>query len=375
MLKKLSLAVVAAGMLSMLAGAADARVFRYASYLPPKHNLNSEAMSALDELSKASKGAMDWKLFPAGQLFKARAAIDGIGKGTADASFVIVHYFRKQLPHAFTLAVEMSAMGGMPLTNNVVGGDIMLFGCPECAKDYRKNNTIWLSGLTATPQIILCQKEARKVSDLKGLKVRTSGASGRLAKALGATPVGMTSGELLIGLERGQIDCVLGSAAWLISHRLIDKVKYVIDYPMIATRGLGCMVMNLDVWKKLTPDLRKATFQHAAKCSARVTFDAYVRVAKKARVEAEKKGVVWTDGTAELEPFMKKYRVKEADIIVKRAKKRGFADAGKLIDDFYKGYAKWDKVIQAAGGESMSTADYERLLWDNVYSKVDPEKL
>lgn len=145
-----------------------------------------------------------------------------MGKHLADGRVLILSYFSSALPTAFTL-IDLAVFGKNPRATLAASTEEFMLSCPQCQADYKRRNTIWLAGLGATHPKLLCAKPVTKLSDLKGLKIRTSGGLGRLAEAMGAVPVGMGSTAIYAGLLRGQLDCTIGTAGWLMSHRLMRK--------------------------------------------------------------------------------------------------------------------------------------------------------
>ena len=78
---------------------AKAADFVYGTYLPPKHSAVRTLPTVFAKLKKESKGSLSWKVVSGGQLFGAKASLDGAGKGMADASVLILPYFASALRH------------------------------------------------------------------------------------------------------------------------------------------------------------------------------------------------------------------------------------------------------------------------------------
>jgi TRAP-type C4-dicarboxylate transport system substrate-binding protein len=350
---------------------AKAADFVYGTYLPPKHSAVRTLPTVFAKLKKESKGSLSWKVVSGGQLFGAKASLDGAGKGMADASVLILPYFASALPNAYTLN-DLAAFGLNKSAVTAAAAENMLITCKECQNDYKKRNTIWLAGLSGSHQKLLCAKPVTKMSHIKGLKLRTAGATGRLAKALGGVPVGMTSAAIYMGLQRGQLDCVVGMAGWMVSHRLIEKVTHVYDYPLSLARGLASLIMNLDKWKALSTADKRLMLKYATQLTAAVHITGYHTDEARAFKAAKKKGVVWTKGGKDMDAFMKAYRGKERAVATKRAKKRGVKNPAAIIDAHLKAMAKWEKII---GPETPDAKTYADLLWKHLYSKLDPEKI
>jgi TRAP-type transport system periplasmic protein len=211
------------------------------------------------------------------------------------------------LPTAFTL-IDLAVFGEIPLATLAASTEEFMLSCPQCQADYKRRNTIWLAGLGATHPKLLCAEPVTKLSDLKGLKIRTSGGLGRLAKAMGAVPVGMGSTAIYAGLLRGQLDCTIGTAGWLMSHRLMRT--------------------------------------YTAQLAAVVHINGYAADAKRAKKESKKKNVLWVKPNQEFTDFMTNFRSGERAIAIKRAKKRGGKNPAKLVASHIANVAKWKERLE-----------------------------
>jgi len=116
------------------------------------------------------------------------------------------------------------------------------------------------------------------VIDLKGVKVRTTGAYRPLIEALGATPVQITNaGEVYTALERG----LVGGFGWptvgLASQKLGHLVKYRIDPPFYHLANV--LLVNLDKWNSMPAPARALVSTVAAEYET-ASIDNMLRAAK-----------------------------------------------------------------------------------------------
>jgi TRAP-type C4-dicarboxylate transport system substrate-binding protein len=350
-------------------GPAVAAEYIYASYVPPKHALNA---LGLKPMFKELKGTVDWKLLTGGQLFGARSTLKSVGGRIADAGFVIPPYTQRELKHAFTLN-DMMFAGQNPLAVNAAVLETMFFDCPECQADYKKSNTIFIAGYATMDFALMCNKKLVSVADAKGKKMRTTGAYGRWAKAIGGVPVSMTSGDMIEAIERGQIDCIVGPIAWVKRYPILDSVKYVLDYPFGTFPLVGLLVMNLDAWKAHSPAQKAAVLKASPGAIARVMIDGYMADADKARAAVRaKKGASLVKGGKDFDSVLRQHRKKDMAVVIARAKKRGVKNPRKIVDAYLGNLAKWEKIMS---GTNRDSASYSKLLWEKIYVRIDPSKL
>jgi TRAP-type C4-dicarboxylate transport system substrate-binding protein len=366
------------------ATAAGAEEYTYGLYLPPKHNVATYGLKPLFE-ELGSK--VPWKLVSGGQLFSAKGTLRSIGNRTAEAGLIVPSYQQGPLKHAFITA-DLMMMGADRLAMNAAAVVTYFSDCPECLGDYKRAGTIYLAGYSTGGYSLLCNKRVTSLADVKGKKLRTTGALGRWAKALGGTPVSMTSGEMVEAMQRGNIDCIVGPLAWLKAYPLQDSVKYIYYYNMGSYNGLGLVVMNRKAWDDYSADQKRSLWRALPATTARTVIAGYIGDDLRSRALANKKGIVITKAGNDIAAIWAKHKAKEVGVVINRAKKRGAKKPEKIVNAFINNVKKWEKIIAgtnlngmiaAAGpgkGELDAATDaYAKLLWEHIYSKIDPTKL
>ena len=110
--------------------------------------------------------------------------------------------------------------------------------------------------MNSDPRMIwLSKKKVTRLSDFKGLKIRgISPVHIDVAKALGATAVGIAPADVYMALERGTVDGIMNPTEGIFAMKLKDSIKYVLWEPV--TSDMTAVVMNLDVWNKLPAEVR-----------------------------------------------------------------------------------------------------------------------
>tara|TARA_R110000868_G_scaffold150567_8_gene373945 strand:- start:7867 stop:9033 length:1167 start_codon:yes stop_codon:yes gene_type:complete len=376
-----------AGLLTAGAGAAMAqKMYTYGQWLPPKHNVNLHGIGPmLEELTKAG---MPWKLVAGGQLFSAKATLKSVGNGTAEAGLVVPSYARTSLKHAFVIA-DMLMLGENELIMNGAAIETYFKDCPDCLADYGRNKTIFLAGYGVGGYSLLCREpNIKTVADLKGLKLRTTGALGRWARALGGTPVSMTMSDVPEAVKRGQIDCILGPMAWLKSYPISDSIKSVLNYQFGSYSGLGLVVMNRAAWDAYSPDQKRAMWKALPGAIARTVVKGYIGDDIAAKKMAAEAGIQVFPPDAEIRKVWEDHKKNEMATAIGNAKKLRAKNPERIAGDFQKRIDRWTKIIADAGLSGVlaaagpnpakldeATAIYEKLMYDHIYSKIDPTKL
>ena len=115
--------------------------------------------------------------------------------------------------------------------------------------------TLWPFG----PQVFYCNKPIKTLDDVKGLKVRSFTPSmAALIQSLGATPVTMQFSEVYPALQRGVADCGVTSPTSGNAGKWPEVTSHFL--PLSVSGSVQGHFMNLDYWKKLSPEAQaKAT--------------------------------------------------------------------------------------------------------------------
>ncbi|MEO7940172.1 MAG: TRAP transporter substrate-binding protein [Burkholderiaceae bacterium] len=126
-----------------------------------------------------------------------------------------------------------------------------------------KNNQKALYVAPWPNQFFFVKKPITSVDDLKGIKMRSlDKLTTDWINRLGMTPVQMTNLEVLQALGSGMLDGVATSAGTAVAQKYWDFMKY--GYQTNHIWASNVMSINLDSWKKLTPD-QQATIERIAK--------------------------------------------------------------------------------------------------------------
>ncbi|MBW2102481.1 MAG: C4-dicarboxylate TRAP transporter substrate-binding protein [Deltaproteobacteria bacterium] len=232
-------------------------LLRYAAMSSPKGVRSAAVKWWASEIEKRSRGAVKFKFFWSKALLKPKAALEGIGMGTADVGAGWGVYHPGKTP--------LWTVGDVPFSHSdpYVGLQVFreLFKTYEpMIKELEKYNVKLLAPFVTGLSQIGTRKEVKPIivpDDAKGMKIRFAGGMwAKFWKACGAVPVKMTYGEVYEGLMRGTID---GSQCYVFTqeaYKLEDVIKNFtfINAGEISSYGI---VINLDLWKSLSPNLKK----------------------------------------------------------------------------------------------------------------------
>lgn len=111
----------------------------------------------------------------------------------------------------------------------------------------------WSQGAT----FMLTKKPINSLEDLKGLKLRSPGAYGKMMKNLGASPVTMAFAEVYTSLATGVIDGIAGNPLVDIRDgKWYEVAKYLYPVTLSGTQAAP-IIVNMKAWNKLPDDLKE----------------------------------------------------------------------------------------------------------------------
>jgi TRAP-type C4-dicarboxylate transport system substrate-binding protein len=124
-------------------------------------------------------------------------------------------------------------------------------------------------------QVLFCRAEIKSLADLKGRKVRTSGASqADFISYFGGSGVNMAFGEVQQSLQNGVIDCAITGTLGGYKAKWYDGAKYL--YALPINWGSGMAAFNLNSWRKLDAATQKTITSEYARLEKAI-FDQNVR--------------------------------------------------------------------------------------------------
>lgn len=267
-------AAALAGALAGLPAIASAQeiTLRFADQFPVTHTgYRMVAAPFIEKIEAQSEGRIKIQHFPAQQLAKAAGLMDAAKNRVSDISFIVNTYTADRLP-----LMTVTDLPGL-FSDATAGG----VGVNALLKNEAVLNEFLAEGVRplfgmAIPQsqLVLAKSiELNSLEDLKGLKIRASGATTELAvQALGMVPVRMPPSDIYLALERGTIDGAVFNVPAVFSYKLDEVLEAT-----TVNAGLGqssmTMVINEALWQSLSAENRAVLESVAAEMGASLSAD------------------------------------------------------------------------------------------------------
>lgn len=202
-------------------------------------------------LKLMSDGAIDIKVFAAGELVPALEAFDAVSSGAADCYNGAEYYWQgKSKAFNFFTAVPFG------MTADEFNGWIYHGGGQELWDELSAQFQIkaLASANTGVQLSGWYRKEINSLEDFKGLKIRMPGLGGEVMRRLGAEASTLAGGDIFTSLESGRIDATEWVGPWNdLAFGFYQVAKYYY-YPGFHEPGSSLATgFNLDVWNDFTP--------------------------------------------------------------------------------------------------------------------------
>lgn len=222
----------------------------YSIFFPPTHGQCKAGMDWAKEIEKRTNGAVKINVYPGGTLTKADECYDGVVKGISDLGMSCFAYTRGRFPIMEAVDLPMGYPDGTTATKTA-------HNFYKIMKPKELNDVKVLYIHAHGPGILHTKKAVRKLDDIKGLKIRSTGLSSKVVKALGGVPVAMPQGETYEALQKGVVDGTFTPIETLKGWRQAEVVKYTTECKGIGYTTAMFVVINKDKWDSLPENIQK----------------------------------------------------------------------------------------------------------------------
>ncbi len=220
---------------------------KYANFPPAKTFPCVQMFRWAKEVEKRTNGKVKIETYPGGTLLKAKQIFDGVLQGVADIGCLCLPY----QPGRFPLLEGVDQPVGFP---NTTVASLTLWDLYVKYKPKELSGVKVITLFTCAPGQLMTKIPIRTLSDLKGVEIRTTGASKAYLARLGGVPVAMPMSDVPDALQKGVIKGILSSLDILKDFKFAEFCRYVTI--LNGPTASFAVVMNKDSWKKLPKDVK-----------------------------------------------------------------------------------------------------------------------
>jgi len=254
-IRNVTTAIAATGVAAaMTVSSASAETLKFASWVPPLHTITKGVVEPLTKaIEEGTGGASEIEYYPGGELGAGPLEqYVRVVQGVADMSWGLPGYTSSQFPK--TMVSELPGVKG-----DKPGYELLWNAYDKGLLEREFPGTVPLALWLSEPNIfIMKDHEIRTPDDVKGLKIRVSGAiAGDVIAALGGTPVQMPAGEIYNALQTGLIDGVVTGTSAVGDFKL-DEVANSYTYNVPLGQISFYTIMNKAAYDGLSEDAKAA---------------------------------------------------------------------------------------------------------------------
>jgi TRAP-type transport system periplasmic protein len=219
-----------------------------------------------EALEARSKGKIEVKIFPRGQLGPVASQIEGVQLGTIEAFTTPADFFAGMDPRFGTFSIPLlfkdAAHAEKVLLDPAMNKEILALGADK--------NIQIVSIYTYAPAHYFGKQPIRRLDDFKGKKLRVNATAAERAKMrqFGASAVPMDLSEVVPGIQQGVIDGTMSATAVYVNLKFNDISKVLTE--VNDTMIVSVAAVSRPWLAKLPADLRQAVIEEGAKLQPRI---------------------------------------------------------------------------------------------------------
>lgn len=221
----------------------------YSIFFPPTHGQAKAGISWAKEIEKRSNGRVKINIFAGGTLTKAKEVYDGVVKGISDIGMSCFAYTRGRFPLMEAVDLPLGYKNGQVAT--YTANEFAQIMKPEELKDV-KLLYIHAHG----PGLLHSKNAVRKLEDLKGMKIRSTGLSSKVVKSLGGVPVAMPQPATYEALQKGVVQGTFAPIETLKGWKQGEVIQYTTNASEIGYTTSMFVVMNKKKFDSLPKDIQ-----------------------------------------------------------------------------------------------------------------------
>jgi TRAP-type C4-dicarboxylate transport system substrate-binding protein len=219
---------------------------KFSNFFPAPHKNSIIMEQWCKEIEKRTNGRVKTTYYPGATLTPPAQTYDSIVKGIADVGEALFGYTMGKFPLAQALDLPLGARSGYVATK--MTNEFYKKFKPQEFKDVQV-----MFFHAHGPGIVNSRKPVLKLEDMKGLKVRSSGQTAQIVKALGGAPVGIPQTETYDALSKGVVDGAMSPLEAMKGWKLGEVATcHTLNYGSAYSSGFF-VVMNKTKWNMISP--------------------------------------------------------------------------------------------------------------------------
>ena len=229
---------------------ADVINLSYSIFFPATHVQCIVGENWAREIEKRAGGRVKINVYSGGTLAKANETYNAVSGGIADIGMSCFAYTQGRFPVMEAVDLPLGYPDGKAAT-------LVVNEFYNTMKPAELNDVKVLYLHAHGPGLLHTKKPVKTLNDMKGLKVRSTGFSGKVVSALGGTPIAMPQPDTYEALQKGVVDGTFAPMETLKGWKQGEVIKYTTNTRDIGYTTGMYVVMNKQKWEKLPADIQQ----------------------------------------------------------------------------------------------------------------------
>lgn len=222
---------------------------KYSSFYPASHKNSMLSEQWCKEVEKRTNGRVKISYYPDGVLSPPERTYNSVVSGIADIGQALMGYNLGRFPLSQGIALPLGYKSGLVATRMVNE-----FYKKFRPKEFDQVKVLYLHA--HGPGVLNTKKPITKLEEIKGLKIRTSGETAPIVKALGGSPVALTQNETLYAMLNGIVDGAMSPIEAMKGFKIGESAtNHTLNFGSAYSSGFY-VVMNKTKWNALPPDIQ-----------------------------------------------------------------------------------------------------------------------
>jgi TRAP-type C4-dicarboxylate transport system substrate-binding protein len=263
-------------------------LIRMTTPVPAGDDLLVKCQAEMDKFNAETNGAYKMQMFPGGQLDQFPAMLDDIRSGAVDGGVIPPAGYSGKVPEFSIIELPFILESAEANAYAEIGLQPIYAKILEEKQNQTSLGCIFIGGL-----YLLSTKPIHTLEDVKGLNIGCdTPSSAALMKALGGNGIVVDFTEDYSNLQKGVINAKTVGSQYVEIAKLYEVAKNGTLF--FALGSVYSINLNLDVYKKMPPDVQNSLKQHMSKLAADLS-QYFLHLPETLNPKLAQKGVVFYD--------------------------------------------------------------------------------
>ena len=223
---------------------------KYSNFFPPAHVHSKLGEQWAKEVEKRTGGRVKITYFAGSTLTPAAQTYDSVVQGIVDIGQSIFIYSTGRFPLTDVLNLPLGITSGLQVTR-LANAYYKKFQPKEMAD----TKILYIHG--HGPGLFHTKKVIRSLDEIKGMRIKSSGTSGLIVKALGGVPVTMPIPETYEALQKGLADGILLPIESLKNWKFSEFLNCTVKNYGVSFSNAMFVTMNKEKWNSLPKEIQQ----------------------------------------------------------------------------------------------------------------------